>query len=748
MAQWVVFVEDAVRNKAVKDMCGIAGYAILKHERQTAVIASDIVLDAELDKTSDKVSDQALDKDSNKTSDKALDKELDIVADMAAVLPAMANALKQRGPDAEGFWNDDRVGLAHRRLSILDLTTGQQPMVSGELVVVFNGEIYNFLEIRRELEAAGQRFSTSSDTEVLLLGYRQWGMDELLQKLEGMFAFALYDASNRITMIARDRFGEKPLYYGELGGVFYFGSEIKSLQAIGLGKKINKQALSLYLQLSYIPAPFSIYQEVRKLEAGCYVTVGESVSKTRYYDIREAMKRKREELSERLDWESEAEQEEFIKSEIRRMLKRSVSEKMQSDVAVGTFLSGGVDSSIVSYLVKSVLEESDKDSATSRIKRDEPLRTFSIGFAEKIFDESQRSGKMASVLGSEHYLRTLDYEDVLPQINDILGYFDEPFGDSSCLPSAAVATLAREQVSVVLTGDCADELFGGYEKYLFSHYTRNWAKVPRLLQAGIRRVVNALPTSPKFNPIVRKFKKVDSLGSFSDSELSYRLMCMGFQPEEMEELLVDSEGTAGPDGIGIAGPEKGGISAGRDTAIKGVTSEVDGTSVGGGNLGSTWEEGSDFLNNSMLRDVQVVLEGDMLAKVDRMCMMHSLEARVPFLERELVEFALALPSDWKISGKERKWILREAFRGMVPDDILDNSKKGFGVPVDFWFRGPLKQELQRLLSKEIIEKQGLFRWECVHRLVNEHLSGSHNHKGKLWNLFVFQQWYERQAQDI
>jgi len=637
--------------------------------------------------------------------------KVEIVADLPAVLPAMANAMIQRGPDAEGFWNDERVGLAHRRLSILDLSTGQQPMVSGDLVVVFNGEIYNFLSVRRELEEAGVRFGTASDTEVLLLGYRQWGIDLLLQKLEGMFAFALYDASNGTLVIARDRFGEKPLYYGEHGGVFYFGSEIKSLQAIGLGKKIDKQALSLYLQLSYIPAPFSIYQEVRKLEAGCYLTVADCITHHRYYDVKEAAKRKRQELVDRLNRETVVEQEEFIKSEIRRMLKRSVSEKMQSDVAIGTFLSGGVDSSIVSYLVKSVLEESDKESESTRIKRDEPLRTFSIGFAEKSFDESQRSGHMASVLGSEHYLKTLDYDDVLPQINTILGYFDEPFGDSSCLPSAAVAALAGEQVKVVLTGDCADELFGGYEKYLFSHFTHRWAKVPSILQSGIRRVVNALPTNPRFNPIVRKFKKVDSLGRFSDSELSYRLMCMGFQPEELEELLLEGWKTDNY-------------------------------------LDTSWEEGSDFLNNSMLRDVQVVLEGDMLVKVDRMCMMHSLEARVPFLERELVEFALALPSDWKIRGKERKWILREAFRGMVPDDILDNSKKGFGVPVDFWFRGPLKQELHRLLSKENIEKQGLFRWDSVQRLVNEHLAGTHNHKGKLWNLFVFQHWYERQTQDI
>ncbi len=764
MAQWVVFVEDAVRNTTVNDMCGIAGYSILKNKQQIGVITPDMALD----KSSDVVLDTALDKTLDNVADMLVDKAVEIQVDKPALLSAMANAMIQRGPDAEGFWNDERVGLAHRRLSILDLSTGQQPMVSGDLVVVFNGEIYNFLSIRRELEEAGVRFGTASDTEVLLLGYRQWGIDLLLQKLEGMFAFALYDASNGILVIARDRFGEKPLYYGEQEGVFYFGSEIKSLKAIGLGKKLDKQALSLYLQLSYIPAPFSIYQEVRKLEAGCYLTVADSISHHRYYDIKEAVKQKRQELVERLDWETAAEQEEFIKSEIRRMLKRSVSEKMQSDVAVGTFLSGGVDSSIVSYLVKSVLEESDKESESTRIMRDEPMRTFSIGFAEKSFDESQRSGQMATVLGSEHYLKTLDYDDVLPQINTILGYFDEPFGDSSCLPSAAVAALAREQVSVVLTGDCADELFGGYEKYLFSHYTHSWAKVPSILQSGIRRVVNVLPTNPRFNPIVRKFKKVDSLGRFSDSELSYRLMCMGFQPEELQELLVDSVGKAGQDGIGIEGQKKGGISAGHDNAIKGVTSEVDGTSVGGGNLDSakglrggasvgvldnyldnSWEEGeSDFLNNSMLRDVQVVLEGDMLVKVDRMCMMHSLEARVPFLERELVEFALALPSDWKITGKERKWILREAFRGMVPDDILDNSKKGFGVPVDFWFRGPLKHELQRLLSKEKIEKQGLFRWDSVQRLVNEHLDGTHNHKGKLWNLFVFQHWYERQAQDI
>ena len=708
MAQWVVFVEDAVRNTTVNDMCGIAGYSILKNKQQIGVIAPDMALD----KSSDVVLDTALDKTLDNVADMLVDKAVEIPMDKPALLSAMANAMIQRGPDAEGFWNDERVGLAHRRLSILDLSTGQQPMVSGDLVVVFNGEIYNFLSVRRELEEVGVRFGTASDTEVLLLGYRQWGIDLLLQKLEGMFAFALYDASNGTLVIARDRFGEKPLYYGEQGSVFYFGSEIKSLQAIGLGKKLDKQALSLYLQLSYIPAPFSIYQEVRKLEAGCYLTVADCITHHRYYDVKEAAKRKRQELVDRLNRETAVEQEEFIKSEIRRMLKRSVSEKMQSDVAIGTFLSGGVDSSIVSYLVKSVLEESDKESESTRIKRDEPLRTFSIGFAEKSFDESQRSGQMATVLGSEHYLKTLDYDDVLPQINTILGYFDEPFGDSSCLPSAAVAALAREQVSVVLTGDCADELFGGYEKYLFSHYTHRWAKVPSILQSGIRRVVNALPTNPRFNPIVRKFKKVDSLGRFSDSELSYRLMCMGFQPEELEELLLEGWKTDNY-------------------------------------LDNSWEESeADFLNNSMLRDVQVVLEGDMLVKVDRMCMMHSLEARVPFLERELVEFALALPSDWKIRGKERKWILREAFRGMVPDDILDNSKKGFGVPVDFWFRGPLKQELHRLLSKENIEKQGLFRWDSVQRLVNEHLAGTHNHKGKLWNLFVFQHWYERQTQDI
>ncbi len=647
---------------------------------------------------------------------------------MAESLEAMAKAMVKRGPDSEGFWSDTRVGLAHRRLSILDLETGNQPMVGGDVVVVFNGEIYNFNTLRAELLSLGAEFSTASDTEVLLHGYRVWGMEGLLLKLEGMFAFALFDTLRQVLYLVRDRFGEKPLYYGSRDGVFYFSSELKGLQSVGLGRELDGRALRLFLQLSYIPAPMSIYGDIHKLEAGTYLEVGTSVTQKRYYDLRHAVQQKKQSLQVVLEGVQDSQS--YLMQEIRRLLTKSVAEKMQSDVPMGTFLSGGVDSSIVSYLVKGILDDRsgpqrgiEGDFSDLRIQADAPLRTFSIGFAEKSFDESARSDRMSAFLGSEHSLKTLDYGDVLPLVNDIVGYFDEPFGDSSCLPTFAVAALAKERVSVVLTGDCADELFGGYEKYLFSHYVQRWNRVPKLLQGLVRKGVGLLPTNAKFNPLIRKFRKVDSMRTFSGSELSFRLMCMGFQPEELQELLVDTEAS--------------------DLQYEDFMNTGWGRGLDCGRADS-----SDFLNNSMLRDVETVLEGDMLVKVDRMCMMNSLEARVPFLETELVEFALALDASWKIDGKERKWILREAFRGLVPNDILDNSKKGFGVPVDFWFRGPLKAELQRLLNRASIEKQGLFRWDCIERLMQEHFSEERNHKGKLWNLFVFQKWYERQTQGI
>ena len=662
------------------------------------------------------------------------------LADFSGRLKSMADAMVKRGPDAEGYWQNHVVGLAHRRLSILDLETGAQPMVQGDCVVAFNGEIYNFEVLKAELVSAGQVFATQSDTEVLLVGYQVWGWEELLEKLEGMFAFALYDIKQGKVRIARDRFGEKPLFYSHTATGLAFASEIKALQALGLGKGISDVGLRLFMQLSYIPAPHSIYQDIHKLEAGCYLEIAVdaveekaaaevAASKTaedatkiiRYYDLREEVNFKKARLDEVLGVMDEGQQQAYLQTEIKRLLKRSISQKMLSDVPLGAFLSGGVDSSIVSAVMQEILEErksaaENSDSPVSkRIQATDKLKTFSMGMNDYKYDESERAHVVVAHLQSEHFTEKLDYDGVLPHLDEWIGYFDEPFGDSSCLPTSAVAAMARKQVTVVLTGDCADELFGGYEKYLMGHYKQQWNRVPHAIQNIVAKLVGLLPTTPRWNPYVRKFKKVHNLSHYSDEALAYRLMCMGFLPEEVKKLVNNNQ--------------QG--SAELDMLQWGIQ------------WGKSWGNRS-FLDESMIQDTQVVLEGDMLVKVDRMCMLQSLEARVPFLERELVELALAMDAKWKIQGKERKWILRETYRDMLPSETFDNSKKGFGVPVDFWFRGALKTDLQRTLDPKKLKEQGLFQVEYVQQLLQEHLSEKANHKGKLWNLYVFQKWYEKQ----
>ncbi len=653
------------------------------------------------------------------------------LADFSGRLKSMANAMIKRGPDTEGYWHNHAVGLAHRRLSILDLETGAQPMVKGDCVVAFNGEIYNFEVLKAELVAVGQAFETQSDTEVLLVGYQVWGWKVLLEKLEGMFAFALYDINLGKLRIARDRFGEKPLFYSHTAEGLDFASEIKALQALGLGKGISDVGLRLFMQLSYIPAPHSIYQDIKKLEAGCYLEIAldaaaeDAIKIIRYYDLREEVNFKKARLDEILGVMNEQQQQVYLQNEIKCLLKRSVAQKMLSDVPLGAFLSGGVDSSIVSAVMQEILEErksaaENSDSLVSkRIQATDKLKTFSMGMNDYKYDESERANVVVAHLQSEHFTEKLDYNGVLPHLDEWIGYFDEPFGDSSCLPTSAVAAMARKEVTVVLTGDCADELFGGYEKYLMGHYKQQWNRVPHSIQNMVAKFVGLLPTTPRWNPYVRKFKKVHKLSHYSDEALAYRLMCMGFLPEEVKKLVNNNQ--------------QG--SAELDMLQWGIR------------WGKSWGS-RNFLDESMIQDTQVVLEGDMLVKVDRMCMLQSLEARVPFLERELVELALAMDAKWKIKGKERKWILRETYRDMLPKETLDNSKKGFGVPVDFWFRGALKEDLQRMLEPQKLEEQGLFQVEYVQQLLQEHLSEKANHKGKLWNLYVFQKWYERQGKSI
>lgn len=606
-------------------------------------------------------------------------------------LKNICNHLQKRGPDEEGFFIDGRIGLGHKRLSIIDLESGSQPMVSenGELVIVFNGEVYNFLQLKKELLQKGYTFRTNSDTEVLIIAYQAYGLEGLLNKIEGMFAFALFDKKKDCIYLVRDKFGEKPLYYYTNEESFSFASELKAIEGLIPFKEIDLDALNLFLSLTYIPAPHTIYKGIKKLEAGHYLIIkpnGE-FNLYRYYDLLERLKEK----VPVNDYETE-------KEHLRTLLYQSVKERMIADVPIGAFLSGGIDSSIITAVMTEISEK--------------PINTFSIGFLEKEYDESARAKLVAEKVQSNHTVHFLDYKDVVQLIDDIILYYDEPFGDSSAIPSFYVAKLAREQVTVVLTGDCADELFGGYEKYLGQWYAKKLKGLPKGISLPLKFIINHLPHTRWTNSFLRRAKKVINNANLSAFDLHYSYMCLGFNEAERFSLLKKEK-------------------------FKEVKGEIE-------KLFSSFE-GND-LEKGFYTDLKVVLEGDMLAKVDRICMQNSLEARIPFLDSKLVEAAYRMPVEYKIKGKEKKRILKDTFKHLLPDETVKYRKKGFGVPVDYWFKNQLKPELDQLLDKNFIEKQGIFNFSEIEKLVREHMSGKENHKGKLWSLFVFQKWYIRKMQ--
>lgn len=609
--------------------------------------------------------------------------------DLKNQLKHQCDALIQRGPDDAGYYVKNDIALGHRRLSIIDLATGHQPMYSadGKLVLVFNGEIYNFKKLREELIDQGCTFNTESDTEVLINGYQIWGIKKVLQRIEGMFAFAMYDSHTNEVFLARDRYGEKPLYYIDNENGFYFGSELKALEQHFDPKKIEKKGLNYFLSLSYIPAPFTIYQGVKKMMPSTYLKIDNKRNSTThsYYSLKE-------ELKDRPYYDDFAK----AKLDLRLQLKESVRQRMVSDVPIGAFLSGGIDSSIIAGLMAEISPS--------------PINTFSIGFVEKDYDESDRAQLVADKIKSNHTVHFLDYKDVVSIVDDIILYFDEPFGDSSAIPSYYVAKLAREKVTVVLTGDCADELFGGYEKYLGQYYKDKLLQWPKWTQLAIKNIVKVAPHTKWTNSFLRKAKKVLSNLELSNFDLHYNLMCLGFSDSDRKKLL---KGDNWED-------------------IKFEMNEVY-------NSYSSKEP----LEKSFYTDLQYVLEGDMLTKVDRVCMQNSLEARVPFLDSQLVHTAYRMPLSFKIKGKNKKYILKETFKDILPEETIGFRKKGFGIPVDYWFKNELKSEMEALIDKSFLRNQGLFDGDYLHQLWEEHQSGKENHKGKLWNIFVFQKWYKK-----
>jgi asparagine synthase (glutamine-hydrolysing) len=593
----------------------------------------------------------------------------------------MCEVIRHRGPDDEGIHVEPGVGLGMRRLSIIDLAGGRQPIhnETSTIWVVFNGEIYNYRELRSELESLGHRFQTSSDTESIVHAYEQWGEDAF-RRLRGMFGIALWDQPNRTLLLARDRAGQKPLHYAERRGRLYFASEIKSLLAAGaVEPTLNLAALDHYLAFLYTPRDASIFEGVRKLPPGHYLRWRDGRADVREY------------------W-SVAAQETFKGSEaeaveaLGAVLQDAVRSHMVSDVPLGAFLSGGVDSSAVVGMMS---------RASSQ-----PVKTFSIGFDEPAFDELEHARTVAKHFGTDHH-EFVVRPDGLAILDDLIGHFDEPFADSSAIPTWYVSEIARRHVTVVLSGDGGDELFGGYDRYLPHPRVEMFDRVPVPgLRAAASLAWPLLPHGARGKNFLRHVAKDDS-GRYLDS-------IEHFHADERADLY--------------AGDLRACLQGNAEAA-----------------LARHFDRFSALPHDSrMMRfDFETYLPEDVLTKVDRMSMAHSIESRVPLLDNEVIDFAATLPAALKIKNGRRKHILKETLRTLLPDSILQRRKQGFGIPLGTWFRGGLTDVFSDVLNSPRTCQRGYFETAFVSRLLREHLAGERDHTLRLWQLFVFELWHRQ-----
>jgi asparagine synthase (glutamine-hydrolysing) len=593
----------------------------------------------------------------------------------------MCDVIRHRGPDDEGIHVEPGVGLGMRRLSIIDLAGGRQPIhnEARTVWVVFNGEIYNYRQLRAELESLGHRFYTSSDTETIVHAYEQWG-EGAFRRLRGMFGIALWDEPNRTLLLARDRAGQKPLHYVERGGRLYFGSEIKSLLAAGaVEPRLDLAALDHYLAFLYTPRDRSIFQDVRKLPPGHFLRWRDGRAEVECY------------------WEIDA-RETFAGSEadaveaLGAILQDAVTSHMVSDVPLGAFLSGGVDSSAVVALMA---------RSSSR-----PVKTFSIGFDDPAFDELEHARTVARLFGTEHHEFVVK-PDGLSILDELIGHFDEPFADSSAIPTWYVSEIARRHVTVVLSGDGGDELFGGYDRYLPHPRVARFDGLPLPgLRAAAAVAWPLLPHGTKGKNFLRHVAK-DAAGRYLDS------MTM-FPPDERAALYGEGARAA----LSAASEQTFGRPFARFAALP--------------------------HDSRMMRfDFETYLPEDVLTKVDRMSMAHSIESRVPLLDNTVIDFAATLPSHFKIRNGRRKHILKQTLQPLLPAGILDRKKQGFGVPLGNWFRGGLTGLFSEVLEAPRTRQRGYFEPAFVTRLLKEHLSGQRDHTSRLWQLLVFELWHRQ-----
>jgi asparagine synthase (glutamine-hydrolysing) len=617
-----------------------------------------------------------------------------------SILENMSNALDLRGPDSKGIWYNEKfgIGLSHTRLSILDLTSqGHQPMISNnnQYKIIFNGEIYNHIDIRNSLNSKYNNINwrSNSDTETLLISIEKIGILETLNSLVGMFAFAIWDDFNHKLTLCRDRIGEKPLYYGWHNDTFIFSSELKAIKKFpNFSKQINKYALSLYFKYNYIPCPYSIYDGIFKLKPGSFVTIDynnyNETSHT-YWDLNKFNK-------------NEKSNDNFnnLSIELEKYLINSVKGQMISDVPIGAFLSGGIDSSLIVSLMQSI--------------SDKPIKTFTIGFDDKNHNEAINAKKIANYLNTDHtelYLNEKDILDVIPLLPFI---FDEPFSDSSQIPTFLVSKLAKKQVSVVLSGDGGDELFAGYNRYVLSNEI--WPKI-KFVPYFIRKFIKILILNIKpifwnhfFNTIKINVKNpTDKLLKFANL-----LDCHSHQD------LYDRIITHWP----------------LDEKI------VLGDYLTPNTFKKDYKTYS-FIEQMMTNDTLTYLPDDILVKVDRSAMYNSLETRVPFLDHRLIEFSTSIPIKYKINKFNTKIIIRNLLYKRIPKKLFDNKKNGFGVPLAYWLRGPLKIWANELLSENRIKTDGILDYDKIKIKWDEHISGKRNWEFLIWDVLVFQIWYEK-----
>lgn len=611
------------------------------------------------------------------------------------VLQNMTNTLSHRGPDSDGVAfetaNNYNLGLGHRRLSILDLSDrGKQPLIRQDISIVFNGEVYNFQEIKDELVSKGYSFTTDTDTEVIVMAYKAWGMDSI-KRFIGMFAYALFDKTNSKLFLVRDRVGAKPLYYYRGNASFLFGSELKVMhQSPSFKKKINKEALALYLQYSYIPTPYCIFDNTYKVKPGHYIELDlttEKTSEVKYWDVVDAYNQPKLNIS----------YDEAVK-ETDTLLNSAFNYRMVADVPVGVFLSGGYDSTAVA----SILQRG----------RTEKIKTFTIGFKEAKFNEAVEAKKIAEYLGTDHteyYCTAKDATEILPELPFV---YDEPFADNSVVPTILVSKLARQQVKVALSGDGGDEIFGGYNKFSQSiQYTRNLPIMLQSLLAGSMSAINPkyIPYFSKTYNFTSRYEKMQKIWSTHSPFVALKCISHYITQQETKALLKEE--------------------------YQEVETYFD--------IAPLLNEGNDELNKLLAIDYKTFLMDNNLVKIDRAAMSVGLEGREPFLDQRVIEFVSKLPSNYKIKDGVNKALLKSIVHNYVDSKLMERPKMPFIAPLTVWFKNEMKELLIDHLNESTLKAQGIFNPDEVIRLRDLYLNGQAVAHQKVWNILLFQLWYTK-----